>query len=132
MLFVFGRVVWSDIVQATAFWGFFSELLLAVRSPDRKAAMKVGAWAGALVNTKYLYVLSLLGSCAFGITQIWTRLGWRKVVALAGWAVLASLPFAVPIGWFNYVRNGMLLNTGYGNNEPFQESILGERHFFVF
>jgi hypothetical protein len=123
MLFVFGRVVWSDIVQATAFWGFFSELLLAVRSPDRKAAIKVGLWAGALVNTKYLYVLTVLGGCTFAITQTWTRLGFRKLAALAGWATLVALPFAIPIGWFNYVRNGTILHPGYGY-EPFQESVL--------
>jgi hypothetical protein len=122
MLFVFGRVVWADIAQATAFWGFFSELLLELRQPDRKAAVKVGIWAGLLVNTKYIYILTVLGGGAFATTQIWARLGARRAAALAGWTVLAALPFAIPVCWFNYVRSGTLFSSGYGT-EPFQESV---------
>ena len=123
MLFVFGRVVWSDIAQATAFWGFFSESLLLVRRPGNGSAVKVGIWAGILANTKYLFVLTLIGGFTFVATQLWTKLEMRKLAVIAGWAMLAALPFAIPICWFNYLRNGTLLHGGYGI-EPFQESIL--------
>ena len=123
MLFVFGRVVWADHLQATAFWGFFSELLLAVRQPSKRSALLVGIWAGVLVNTKYVFVLSLLGGSVFAATQIWARLGARKFATWASWEVLGALPFAVPVCWFNYVRSGSLFHGGYGV-EPFQESLL--------
>jgi hypothetical protein len=123
MLFVFGRVVWADIAQATAFWGFFSELLLAIRNPDGRVALKVGIWAGLLVNTKYVFVLSLAGGFVFAVTQVRTRMPYRKLVVLASWAALGALPFAIPVFWFNYVRSGTLFHGGYGV-EPFQESIL--------
>jgi hypothetical protein len=123
MLFVFGRVVWSDIAQATTFWGFFSGMLLLVRRPERNGALRVGVWAGLLVNTKYLFVLSLIGGFTFVAAQLWTQLAWRKLARLAGWAACAALPFAIPVCWFNYVRNGTLFHDGYGV-EPFQESVL--------
>lgn len=123
MLFVFGRVVWSDIVQALAFWGFFSGLLAAVREPTRRRALLLGLWAGLLVNTKYLFVLSVGGGMLFALAQMRGRLGPRQQAVLAGWAVLAALPFAVPIAWFNYLRSGTIFHAGYGI-EPFQESIL--------
>jgi hypothetical protein len=131
MLFVFGRVVWSDIAQATAFWGFFSESLLLARRPGRNGAMKVGIWAGVLINTKYLFVLSLIGGFTFVATQLWTRLGTRKLAVVAGWAALAALPFSIPICWFNYIRNGTLFHGGYGI-EPFQESIVWGLYSLLF
>lgn len=122
MLFVFGRVVWSDIVQAFAFWGFFSALLAAIRDPSRRRALALGVWTGVLVNAKYLFVLSACGGLAFALLETRT-LGVRRQAALMGWAALAAFPFAVPIAWFNYLRSGGIFHTGYAE-EPFQEALV--------
>jgi hypothetical protein len=122
MLFVFGRVVWSDIVQAFAFWGYFSALLTAIREPSRRHALLLGVWTGVLVNAKYLFVLSVCGGSVLVLWQ--TRiLGLRRQAALVGWAALAALPFAFPIAWFNYLRSGGIFHGGYAE-EPFQESLV--------
>jgi hypothetical protein len=122
MLFVFGRVVWSDIVQAFAFWGYFAALLSVIRDPSRRRALVLGIWTGVLVNSKYLFVLSVVGGTAFALLQ--TRsLGLRRQAALAGWVALAALPFAFPIAWFNYLRSGGIFHAGYAE-EPFQEALV--------
>ncbi len=121
MLFVFGRVVWSDIVQAFAFWGFFSALLRTVREPSRKRALLLGLWIGVLVNSKYLLVLAVAGGLLFALVET-RRLGPRRQAALLMWAACTALPFAIPVAWFNYLRSGAFLHAGYAV-EPFQESL---------
>jgi hypothetical protein len=122
ILFVFGRVVWSEAVQTIAFVGLFTELLLAARAPDRRAAIKIGTFAGLLVCSKYLYVLSLPGAALFLVTQLWGRVPRRRLLVLLAWAAVAFLPFAAFIGWSNHVRYGSALSAGY-DKEPFQEAL---------
>jgi hypothetical protein len=123
MLLVYGRVVWSDVFQAAAFWGFFSEVLRTARRPDRRGALRVGAWAGLLVNTKVLFVLALPGAIALLARRAHAVTGGRGLARLAGWAILAALPFVILMGWSNLVRDGRVLSAGYGFGEPFRESL---------
>jgi hypothetical protein len=131
ILFVYGRVVWADILQAAAFWGFFSELVLAAQKPDRRAAVKVGIWAGVLLNTKYTFVLALPGAVLFLGREAWPRLRARGVAMLLAWTAAAFLPFAMFILWSNHHRWGDMWFSGYGG-VPFQEAIFWGLYSLLF
>ena len=122
ILFVYGRLVWSDILQAVAFLGFFTELILASRKPDRWAAIKVGLWAGLLMNTKYTFALALPGAALFLGMQAWPHLRTRGTAMLFAWTACAFLPFALFILWSNHHRWGDAWAMGYGG-VPFQEAV---------
>ncbi len=131
ILFVYGRVVWSDILQAAAFWGFFSELLLTARHPARWGALKAGMWMGLLLNSKYTFVLALPGAVLFLTMQTWARLRVRGVAALLAWAGAGLLPCLLFILWSNYHRWGLLFFAGYGG-VPFQEALFWGLYALLF
>ena len=131
ILFVYGRIVWSDILQAAMFWGFFSELVLAAREPSRGGAVKVGIWAGLLLNTKYTFALALPGAVLFLAWEAWPRLRARGVAALFAWMAAGLLPFVLFILWSNHHRWGDALYPGYGG-VPFQEALFWGLYSLLF
>ena len=131
ILFVYGRVVWSDILQAAMFWGFFAELVLAAREPGRGGAIKVGVWAGLLINTKYTFVLALPGAALFLALEAWPRLRARGLAALFAWTAVAFLPFVLFILWSNHHRWNDAFSAGYGG-VPFQESLFWGLYSLLF
>jgi hypothetical protein len=131
IVFVYGRVVWADILQVAAFWGFFSELILASQDPNRRRALKIGIWAGLLVNTKYTFVLALPGAGLFLALQTWPRLKTRGVATLFAWTAVAALPFALFILWSNHHRWGSAFYAGYAG-VPFQEAVFWGLYSLLF
>ena len=131
ILFVYGRVVWSDIVQAAVFWGFFAQLVTTARAPDRRGAIKLGLWLGLLVNTKYTFVLVMPGGVLFLALQAWPELRTRGLAKLFAWTGVASLPFALFILWSNAHRWGDPFFAGYGG-VPFQEAMFWGTYALLF
>jgi len=56
----------SEMVQAVTFLGFFSALMRVLRDYRGKAVLVLGAWCGAIVNSKELFVLAVPGAFLFG------------------------------------------------------------------
>jgi hypothetical protein len=111
MVWVYARYPFTEIVQITCFTGFFLELAKLLKRLDHGTALLVGLWAGMLLNTKYIYALSLAG--AFPLV---VALHWRELRALARSALYAGiglLPGVAMVLLYNYVRFGSITNTGY-------------------
>ncbi len=131
ILFVYGRVVWSDVVQAALFWGFFASLLAAARAPRRRAAIALGIWMGLLVNSKYTFVMVLPGAALFLGMQARLQLRTRGLATFFAWTAGAALPFALFILWSNAHRWGDPLSFGYGG-VPFQEALFWGLYSLLF
>lgn len=117
LMTIYGRVVWSEIAQMTAFLGVLATLLRIERSPSRKEFVLLGVWLGALVNTKLVFVLCLPGALWFALSRARRApnpLPWsRMLLALAAGAA----PFVILLGWYNWARSGSLLSAGYRTDD---------------
>jgi len=111
IVWVYARSPFTEIVQIACFTGFFLELSKLLGRLDDRTALLVGLWAGMLVNTKYIYGLSLPG--AFLVVLL---VHWREIRPLARACVFAALglvPGALMALAYNFVRFGSVFNTGY-------------------
>src|SRR6185312_9403874 len=89
---VYAHYAYADIVQLACFLGLFRAAIRASadRKPDegrarstaeasaearalRREALWLGAWAGILVNTKYVFALSVAGAGALVAWSLWSR-----------------------------------------------------------
>jgi hypothetical protein len=113
MIGVYARSPYSEIVQAAAFMGLFVWLLRVARKPTIWAALWFGFWAGMIVNTKAIYVLSFPGAALFAGWHIYRSHGLRRLLLSVGWATLGALPGLAMMFAYNYVRTGSITNIGY-------------------
>jgi hypothetical protein len=137
MVAIYARVAWTEIVQLACFIGFYRALLRAAATPTRALAIALGAWAGALVNSKLVFVTCLPGATAFAGVRIWRQHGPATVARATGWALLGALPFVVMLLGYNLVRGGFF-STGYGvggggdGGRAFGENVLLGLHGLFF
>ena len=111
MVWVYARYPFTEIVQVTCFTGFFLELSQLLKRPDQRTALLTGLWAGMLLNTKYIYALSLPGAFAVVVVVHWRSL--RPLVRVLLFAGLGLLPGVMMVLLYNYIRFGSITNTGY-------------------
>jgi hypothetical protein len=111
MVWVYARSPFTEIAQVTCFTGFFSELSQLLKRLDGRRALAAGLWAGMLVNTKYLYALSLPGACLVVVVVHWRSL--RPLVRSLLLAGLGLLPGFLMALFYNYIRFGSVSKTGY-------------------
>jgi hypothetical protein len=79
--------------------------------PHRRAAIVAGLWAGLLINTKTVFVLSLPGAALF------LALAWRPrytiLRRLVGWSLVGLAPGVGATLVYNHARWGTPFATGY-------------------
>jgi hypothetical protein len=112
MVAVYARYPHPEIVETACFVAFFYHLLASTMRPGVREALLVGLWAGLLLNTKEIFVLSLPGAIAYVAASRWRELGPRRIAALVGWIGLGLVPAAIVMAWYNHARTGAL--TGFG------------------
>jgi hypothetical protein len=111
MIFVYARAPFSESLQTACFTGFAAELLRVPDEPNPRRSLALGAWAGALLNAKLIYVLSLGPA---GLWLIWAlRRDQRALLRVVGFTLIALLPLVGVALLFNYVRWGSPWTTGY-------------------
>jgi hypothetical protein len=109
---VYSRYPYSETLQLFCFTGFFSKLLDCRERPTWRQASLLGLWAGLLVNAKPVFLVSGLGAGLFLIWEL--RRDWRALLLVASVSVAASVPLGAIYLYYNYLRWGSILSTGYG------------------
>ncbi len=112
LLFVYARYPMSEALQAATVMGMLGAALRSRATPTYAVGIIFGAWCGAVVNTKSVLLLSVLGLFA---VVVW--LLRRKQQPLRRWCVgvlVGGLPFLILFGWYNTARWGAPWSTGYG------------------
>ncbi|HEY4245192.1 MAG TPA: hypothetical protein VGM88_35490 [Kofleriaceae bacterium] len=105
---VYARSPYSEAMQLAMFLGMFRQALRVGDAPTRRAALGFGAWAGMLLNAKYVFAVAIVGAaCAIAV-----RLR-RDALRVLGWAALAGAPFVALAVWYNVARWGSPLSSGY-------------------
>jgi hypothetical protein len=120
-IWVYARYPYSEILQAACFTGFV-RAVVAVPAARRThmAALAVGLWGGALVNAKLVFGLSVIAAAA--------QLGWHlrrdrpRLLRAGGFLGLGLVPGAVMAMFYNWVRWGSPLRSGYS---PFLDEFFG-------
>jgi hypothetical protein len=131
MLMIYARVPLSEVLQALCFTGFIAQLVFVPGQPTRRGAMALGAWAGALLNTKLIFVLALGVGGLYLVFALWRDRA--ALIKVLGFAALAFLPFLALAGAYNRARWGSPLITGYEAVESSAtESVLLGLFGFVF
>jgi len=113
-LFVYARMPYSEVLQLTCFLGLFRATLRLCAEPVRRSALWWGAWAGLLLNSKYVYALAIAGAA---LLVGWTlRARRREILRVAVWAAVTGVPFVVLALVYNYLRWSDVTKSGY---EPY-------------
>ncbi|HEX4420113.1 MAG TPA: hypothetical protein VH165_19495 [Kofleriaceae bacterium] len=117
---VYARSPYSEILQLAAFLGLVRQVLRTAGEPSRRHALGLGAWAGVLLNAKYVFASAIVG----GVVVIaWSlRRRRRELVRVLGWAALTGLPFVGLALVYNWARWGSIARTGY---EPYLDAYFG-------
>jgi hypothetical protein len=131
MVFVYARVPYSEALQGLFFLGFIGELGFIAERPSRAAALALGAWAGALVNTKLIFLLAVAGGGVFLVAQMARRP--RELGQVLLWACATGVPLLLLTGAYNYLRWGNALSTGYDSMTiTASENVLVAAYGFLF
>ncbi len=109
---VYSHYAYADILQLAIYLGLFRAALRTSADPTKREALWLGAWAGMLVETKYVFALSVVGAAAVVAWSLRARRSDLKRVAR--WAAIAGAPFVLLALGYNYVRWGSPFATGYG------------------
>jgi hypothetical protein len=131
ILWVYARYPFSEIVQIVCFTGFFLELTDLLRRLDRRTALRFGLWTGLLLNTKYIYALSLPGAVL--LLAAVHRKHLHDLVRPALAMAAGLVPGAAMILLYNYLRYGSITSTGYtGVSNAMVENVLVSTWGFLF
>jgi len=117
---VYAHYPYSEILQLTCFLGMFRATLRTCNEPTRREALWFGAWAGMLVDAKYVFALAVVGAAVMIGWTLRQRRDDLKRVAL--WAAVTGVPFLVLALVYNYARWGSVTATGYG---PYLDAFFG-------
>lgn len=117
---VYAHYPYSEILQLACFLGLFRATLRTCEAPTKREALWLGAWAGMLVDAKYVFALAVVGAAALVAWTLRARRDELKRVAL--WAAVSGAPFLVLALAYNYARWGSVTATGYG---PYLDAFFG-------
>lgn len=111
IIWVYARSPYSEIVQITCFTGFYLALTTHLRRPTLRHAFMVGLAASALINSKYIYVLSLPGAA---FLMLWVlRKERRELLRQMIVVTLGLLPGLGMALLYNYLRFASPWSSGY-------------------
>jgi len=113
-LWIYARMPYSEIVQLTCFLGTFRQTLRVAERASKRDALWFGAWAGMLLNSKYVFGLAIAGAAALIAWSLRKRRA--ELVRVAIWSAVTAVPLLVLALVYNYLRWGSIAKTGY---EPY-------------
>ena len=117
---VYAHYPYSEVLQLACFLGLFRATLRTANDPVRREALWLGAWAGMLFDTKYVFALAIVGA-AFVVG--WALRARRaELLTVLLWAAISSTPFVILALGYNYARWGAVTATGYG---PYLDAFFG-------
>ncbi len=117
---VYARYPYSEILQLAGFVGLFRQVLRTAGEPSRPNALGLGAWAGVLLNAKYVFAAAIAGGA---VVIVWTLRKRRpELVRVLGWAAVTGAPFVALALAYNWARWGGVTRTGY---EPYLDAYFG-------
>lgn len=119
-VWVYARMPYGEIIQVACFVGLFRSTLRVVAHASRADALWLGAMAGALFNTKYVYATAIAGAALLVAWLLRNRREELKRVVL--WASVTGAPLLVLALVYNYLRFGSITQTGY---EPYLDWYFG-------
>lgn len=113
MVWVYARSTYSEALQAVCALGFLAELIRITHLGEttRRRALWLGGWAGALLNAKSVFALSIGAAGVWLVIALWKQRAELKCVVL--WGSVAALPLLGAALWYNAARWGGPLETGY-------------------
>jgi len=125
---VYARMPYSEILQLTTFLGWFRAVLRVSALPAdiearvvRREGLWLGAWAGFLLNAKYVFASAILGGAVVIAWTLWKQRR-QQLVRLIGWAAVTGGPLLILALAYNYLRWGRVTATGY---EPYLDAYFG-------
>ncbi len=119
-MWVYAHYPYSEILQLACFLGLFRATIRVSNDPSRREAVWFGAWAGILLNAKYVFAIAIVGAA---IAVIWTYRKQRpELKRVIGWAAVGGAPFVILALAYNWIRWGSPLATGYG---PYLDAYFG-------
>ncbi|HET7501591.1 MAG TPA: hypothetical protein VFK02_11325 [Kofleriaceae bacterium] len=117
---VYARYPYSEILQLAGFLGLFRQVLRTAAEPSRRNALWLGAWAGILLNAKYVFASAIVGGL---IVIAWSlRARRRELVRVLAWAAVSGGPLLALALAYNWARWGSITQTGY---EPYLDAYFG-------
>ncbi len=117
---VYARYPYSEILQLAAFSGLVRQVLRTADDPSRKNALWLGAWAGILLNAKYVFASAIAGGL---VVIAWTlRKRRAELLGVIKWAAVTGAPLLVLALAYNWARWGSITKTGY---EPYLDAYFG-------
>jgi hypothetical protein len=123
---IYARSAWSEACQTACFIGFFSSLVRLRDAPRRGTGLWFGFWAGALVNSKYVFVLAFLGALLFLFVDAARARRLRRLSAALAWPLIPGLAFLLLMLWYNRARTGSLFSSGYPSVAGLGATVLRE------
>ena len=111
---IYARMPWSEMVQTVAFLGFFAALMRVLQDYRGKEVLVLGAWCGAIVNSKEVFVLALPGAFLLALWHHRRTLTWKETLKCAGLGLLGAAPFLAIQFVYNTIRTGSPFRTAYG------------------
>jgi hypothetical protein len=117
---VYARYPYSEILQLAGFLGLFRQVLRTADDPSRKHALGLGAWAGVLLNAKYVFASAIFGGVVVIAWALRKRLDdlWRVLT----WAAISGGPLLALALLYNWARWGAVTRSGY---EPYLDAFFG-------
>jgi hypothetical protein len=117
---VYAHYPYSEILQLAAFLGLFRQVLRTADEPSRRNALGLGAWAGVLLNAKYVFASAIVGGA---LVIAWAlRRRRAELIRVLGWAAVTGLPLVALALAYNWARWGSVARTGY---EPYLDAYFG-------
>ncbi len=109
---VYAHYPYSEILQLACFLGLFRAVIRVMGLPTKREALWLGAWAGMLLNAKYVFAIAIIGAV---LAIVWTyRRRRSELTRVLGWAAVTAAPLALVALAYNYARWGSPIETGYG------------------
>jgi hypothetical protein len=117
---VYARYPYSEILQLAGFVGLFRQVLRTAEDPSRRSALGLGAWAGVLLNAKYVFASAIAGGAV--VIAIALRRRRRELVRVLAWAAVTGAPLVALALAYNWARWGSVARSGY---EPYLDTYFG-------
>ncbi|MCX5742296.1 MAG: hypothetical protein NT062_07355 [Proteobacteria bacterium] len=121
---VYARMPYSEILQLACMIGWVRQVLRTSEAPSRRSALWLGAWAGMLLNAKYVFGAAIFGGA---LVVLWSlRKRRAALVTVLTWGAVTGVPLVALALYYNWLRWGSITATGY---EPYLDIYFGGSMF---
>ncbi len=118
---VYARQIWSEPFGLATLFAAFYFLLRYRAAPNRRDAILAGVALGLAVATRVTNAALVPFFALYGFWGVWREARLRRGLALFGLVLAVA---ALSIAWYDWVRYGNPLATGYRADERFDNPLL--------